>query len=119
MLDIDIKKNSELISELETKRQSYLYEVANLLHPDVPISDDEVNLDSVCSSCPVSTLISVLVFVESTHTKAKLVQLSVEYRISPKFSPPRGRAQNYPFSTSRARSGLLIEMHLFGMTSIS
>ncbi|KAF7259907.1 hypothetical protein EG68_02833 [Paragonimus skrjabini miyazakii] len=37
------KRNLELIAQLENTRQEYLYEVANLLHPDVPISDNEEN----------------------------------------------------------------------------
>ncbi|KAF6778197.1 hypothetical protein AHF37_02175 [Paragonimus kellicotti] len=37
------KRNLELIAQLESTRQEYLYEVANLLHPDVPISDNEEN----------------------------------------------------------------------------
>ncbi|KAH8871674.1 Serine--tRNA ligase, cytoplasmic [Schistosoma japonicum] len=40
-IDEEIKTNAASLIELESIRQHHLYEIGNLLHPDVPISKDE------------------------------------------------------------------------------
>ncbi|VDQ02560.1 unnamed protein product [Trichobilharzia regenti] len=39
----EIKSNGSSVTEFESIRQQHLYEIGNLLHPDVPVSNDEVN----------------------------------------------------------------------------
>ncbi|CAH8585272.1 unnamed protein product [Heterobilharzia americana] len=41
LIDEEIKSNGALVVEYESIRQQHLYEIGNLLHPDVPISKDE------------------------------------------------------------------------------
>nr|CAH8854122.1 unnamed protein product [Trichobilharzia regenti] len=37
----EIKSNGSSVTEFESIRQQHLYEIGNLLHPDVPVSNDE------------------------------------------------------------------------------
>ncbi|CAL8068742.1 unnamed protein product [Calicophoron daubneyi] len=43
LIDGEIKSNMDLADDFAATRQRHLYEVANMLHPDVPISDNEDN----------------------------------------------------------------------------
>ncbi|EUB56711.1 Serine--tRNA ligase, cytoplasmic [Echinococcus granulosus] len=42
-IDETIKKQQKLSDELEKSRNDLVYEIGNILHPEVPISDDEEN----------------------------------------------------------------------------
>lgn len=42
LIDEEIKRNAAIVTEFESVRQQQLYEIGNLLHPDVPISNNEV-----------------------------------------------------------------------------
>ncbi|CAH8593957.1 unnamed protein product [Schistosoma haematobium] len=41
LIDEEIKRNAAIVTEFESVRQQQLYEIGNLLHPDVPISNNE------------------------------------------------------------------------------
>ncbi|CAH8591841.1 unnamed protein product [Schistosoma rodhaini] len=41
LIDEETKKNAAFVVEFESVRQQQLYEIGNLLHPDVPISNNE------------------------------------------------------------------------------
>lgn len=62
LIDAAMAENSSQLEKFEKERLEALVQIGNILHPSVPISDDEVSLQPIYSFFGLPTLFSFYLF---------------------------------------------------------